>query len=275
MTLGEKLLKARQEAGMSQRQLCGDTITRNMLSQIEHGTARPSMDTLQILAARLGKSVGYFLDEDTITSPNQRLMEHARRACDAGDFSEARLVLEGFQTPDPVFQREYRFLAAGCAMAAGKQALAEGKDIYAGQLFREAIALADDLTGTRRQCLLLLGQLPGADLAEICAQLPSLDDELLLRAEAALGRKDPLRALELLSAMEHATPRSHLIKGLALLEQKEFQKATRALLLAQAEYPEKAHPALEICYRELGDFREAYRWAAAQLNRRQTEKGTS
>ena len=34
MELGEKLLQARQEAGLSQRQLCGDVITRNMLSLI-------------------------------------------------------------------------------------------------------------------------------------------------------------------------------------------------------------------------------------------------
>ena len=54
MSLGEKLRQARLEAGLSQRALCGEEITRNMLSQIEHGTARPSMDTLRALALRLG-----------------------------------------------------------------------------------------------------------------------------------------------------------------------------------------------------------------------------
>ena len=44
MELGEKLRQARMEAGLSQRQLCGDVITRNMLSQIENGAARPSME---------------------------------------------------------------------------------------------------------------------------------------------------------------------------------------------------------------------------------------
>jgi transcriptional regulator with XRE-family HTH domain len=54
MELGQRLRQARLEAGLSQRQLCGDTITRNMLSLIENGSARPSMDTLRCLAARLG-----------------------------------------------------------------------------------------------------------------------------------------------------------------------------------------------------------------------------
>ena len=53
MELGEKLRLARLEAGLSQRQLCGDRISRNMLSLIEHGSARPSMDTLRFLAQRL------------------------------------------------------------------------------------------------------------------------------------------------------------------------------------------------------------------------------
>ena len=63
MELGQLLRQARLDAGMSQRELCGDRISRNMLSQIENGTARPSMDTLQILAARLHKTVGYFLEK--------------------------------------------------------------------------------------------------------------------------------------------------------------------------------------------------------------------
>ena len=50
MHLGEKIRQARLEAGLSQRQLCGETITRNMLSQIENGSANPSMATLRFLA---------------------------------------------------------------------------------------------------------------------------------------------------------------------------------------------------------------------------------
>ena len=84
MELGEKIKQARLEAGLSQRQLCGDTVTRNMLSQIENGYARPSMDTLRIFAARLGKTLSYFLEEDAVLSPNQAVMARARAAYDSG-----------------------------------------------------------------------------------------------------------------------------------------------------------------------------------------------
>ena len=62
MSLGEKLRQARLEAGLSQRALCGEEITRNMLSRIENGAAQPSMRTLQYLAAQLGKPLSFFLD---------------------------------------------------------------------------------------------------------------------------------------------------------------------------------------------------------------------
>ena len=55
MELGQRLKQARLQAGLSQRQLCGEEVTRNMLSQIENGTARPSMARLAYFAARLGK----------------------------------------------------------------------------------------------------------------------------------------------------------------------------------------------------------------------------
>ena len=61
--LGEKIRQARLEQGLSQRQLCGTEITRNMLSQIESGKARPSMQTLTYLAQTLGKPVSFFLEE--------------------------------------------------------------------------------------------------------------------------------------------------------------------------------------------------------------------
>ena len=78
MTLGEKIKQARLEAGLSQRQLCGEEVTRNMLSQIENGSAKPSMATLSYFATRLGKSVSFFLEEEAVCSPNQEIMTAAR-----------------------------------------------------------------------------------------------------------------------------------------------------------------------------------------------------
>ena len=103
MELGKRLKEVRLALGLSQRELCGDEITRNMLSQIENGSAKPSMDTLKYLAARLGKPVSYFLEEETVTSPNQAVMAAARDAKRAGDWRGVLTALEDYQGRDPLF----------------------------------------------------------------------------------------------------------------------------------------------------------------------------
>ncbi|MGN1345713.1 MAG: helix-turn-helix domain-containing protein, partial [Eubacteriales bacterium] len=58
--LGERIRELRTRLGITQKELAGDQITRNMLSLIESGNASPSVATLRYLAERLGTSVGYF-----------------------------------------------------------------------------------------------------------------------------------------------------------------------------------------------------------------------
>ena len=48
---------------MTQKELAGDGITRNMLSQIENGSSMPSLSTLVYLADRLGAPVGYLVSD--------------------------------------------------------------------------------------------------------------------------------------------------------------------------------------------------------------------
>lgn len=267
MELGEKLLKARQEAGLSQRQLCGDVITRNMLSQIEHGTAKPSMATLQYLASRLGKSVSYFLEEEEV-SPNQTLMDHARRAYREGNWEEARAVLPGFQLPDDHFALEYRYLSASTALAAVEAAIRRGKTIYARALLADAREMTGDFPGLERQRLLLLGSITDRGLGELCRKLPELDGELFLRARAEVEEKNWTRALALLDAQEHpGEAKNQLLRGRILVEMGDYARAAECLKKVEKEYFREALPLLERCYREMGDFKQAYLYACKQRER--------
>lgn len=65
MKLGEKIRTARLNAGMTQAELAGDFITRNMLSQIENGLAMPSLQTALYISDKLGIDAGLlFSDSD-------------------------------------------------------------------------------------------------------------------------------------------------------------------------------------------------------------------
>ena len=157
MELGQKIKQARLAAGLSQRQLCGDVITRNMLSQIENGSARPSMDTLKYLAHRLEKSVSFFLEEDTVQSPNPKVMEAARTAYTAKHYAQALQILDGYQGPDPLFDEEQMYLSALCALALGEQLVKQENALAAEpileQVHRGSIYYRQDMEHRRRLLL--------------------------------------------------------------------------------------------------------------------------
>ena len=157
MELGEKIRQARQELGLSQRQLCGDVITRNMLSQIENGSANPSMATLQYLAAQLGKPVSYFLQEETVLSPNPALLQQTRQAYSQRQYRTALDMAGLYQGPDALFDEEWYYLQALCALALAEQLCAQGD--YAGaeplleQCCRNSIYYRTDMERRRKQLL--------------------------------------------------------------------------------------------------------------------------
>ena len=267
MTLGEKLKQARVDAGLSQRQLCGDVITRNMLSQIENGSARPSMDTLSFLAMRLGKTVSYFLEEDAVTSPNQPVMDQARQAYDRGEWDRVIRILEGYREPDPVFHRERRLLQHLATLEQAAAAWHEGKMPYAQQLLEELDPEKEDYCAEElnRKKWLLLGRIDREKPERICRKLPSLDEELLLRAAAAWKRGDLERSGHLLDSVENqTTPRWNYLRGEVYLARGQFTRAAVCFLKAEREFPRQCIPNLERCYRELGNYEKAYEYACKQ-----------
>lgn len=158
MELGEKLRLARLEAGLTQRQLCGEVITRNMLSQIESGKAGPSVATLQYLARKLGKPVSFFLEEDTAVSPNISLMQQARQAYGARDCEAVLRLLHSYQSPDELFDQEYFYLLALASLDQADRLLGRGEPLRAvpllEKLHRGSIYYREDLERRRKQLLL-------------------------------------------------------------------------------------------------------------------------
>lgn len=163
MQLGEKLRKARLEAGLSQRQLCGDTITRNMLSQIENGNANPSMATLQYLAGQLGKPVSFFLQEEALLSPNPGLLQQARQAYAKGQYAAVLDMAAQYQGPDPLFDQEWQYLLALCALAQAELLISRSDWLAAAllleQVHRGSIYYRAEMEHRRKQLLLQAYQL--------------------------------------------------------------------------------------------------------------------
>lgn len=267
MELGEKLRQARLEAGFTQRQLCGEEITRNMLSQIENGGARPSMQTLSYLARQLGRPVSWFLEEDAAVSTNLQAIVSAREAFAQGDWEGCHQQLQSYREPDCLLDQEYRLLRQETLLSLAEQASGAGKKPYALSLLAEAEAVAADClydTQKRRRLLLQLRLQPEKRESGI-AQLPSLDEELLLRAEAAREAGDWARSQALLASMENRdTPCWAVAMGEVCFARQEYAAAAKWYTQAEETLPEQTVPRLEQCFEALGDYKLAYHYACKQ-----------
>ena len=262
MELGHRLKQARLEAGLSQRQLCGEEITRNMLSQIENGSARPSMDTLRYLASRLGKPMGYFLEEQAVTSPNQQIMERAR--CSAPE--EALALLKGYRLPDPVFDRERWLLEALSCMALAETAIEDDRLGYAATLLEQAahagVQTPYYTPELEQRRVLLCYRAKAGSAADLAALLPDNTEELLLRAAAALEKGDPVQCGQILDAAHQQDNAWHFLRAESFLAQKEYGQAAAHYL--EAGESSTVYAKLELCYRELEDYKKAYEYACKQ-----------
>jgi HTH-type transcriptional regulator, quorum sensing regulator NprR len=64
-TLGKRVRTRRHELGLTQQQLGGKELTKGFISLIEKDRAKPSVETLVLLAERLQRPVSYFLEQST------------------------------------------------------------------------------------------------------------------------------------------------------------------------------------------------------------------
>ena len=257
MDLGQRIKQARLEAGLSQRQLCADAITRNMLSQIENGSARPSMDTLRILAQRLEKPVSWFLEEESV-SANQRIILQAR----ALPARETLDLLKDYRAPDPVFDPERYLMEALACMDLAQTAIGEKRFGYAATL----LAQAKDAGSRTPYCTkdlerrrLLLCYAAGEPAEALISLLPDSSDEFFLRSQA---EKDPVRSGQLLDAAPSRTGQWHYLRAELYFSLGQYEKAAQHY--RQAAQNQEVYSRLEQCYRELEDYKMAYFYACKQ-----------
>ena len=118
-TLGTKIRELRLSMGLTQSELCGDFITRNMLSLIENGLAEPSGKTLAFLADRLDVSPAYFFEngDDPFIYRKNKSIDVIRTCLKNKEYEKcAELCLSLENTDDEIaFILSYCFYKTGIA----------------------------------------------------------------------------------------------------------------------------------------------------------------
>ena len=139
MNIGKKIKQIRTEKLMTQSELAGDEITRNMLSQIENGSAQPSLSTIKYLAGKLGVPAGYLLSEgdEEFVYNKTRVMKNIKKAYADKSYGMCReMCLSSFEELDD----ELELILTDCCIGEAEELIRDGKLRYACELLDEAWA---------------------------------------------------------------------------------------------------------------------------------------
>ena len=138
MDIGKKIKKLRTEKLMTQSELTGGEITRNMLSRIENGAALPSLGTVVYLAGKLGVPAGYLLSEgeEEFIYHKSAVMKNVRRAYTDNNFELCYdMCLSEFSELDD----ELELILTDCCVGVAEESMRMGQLYRARAFLDEAV----------------------------------------------------------------------------------------------------------------------------------------
>lgn len=289
MRIGEKIKKIRTSKLLTQKQLAGDQITRNMLSRIENGAAYPSLQTVIYLAGRLNVSPAFLLaeGEDEILFRKIYKIENIKHAYRNGDMRICRDLCRSSGIEDD----EIYLIIAQCSLKIAKEEFATGKLRSSGRFFEEAVEYAaksvynNDIFRAeatvyfrymRQISPTLGGELGGKAVYEglsygdpFCAYAVTLEG--LSKITPINKDISTFTGSDIITQVQQ--PFAAHIHARAEMLEKRYKDAADLLggiLTSQAATPDpflyNVFCDLEICSREIEDFKNAYEYAAVKVN---------
>ena len=284
--IGEKIKRLRIHRKMTQSELAGDQITRNMLSRVENGAALPSLPTVWYLADQLDVPAGFLLaegDDDHVWRKMSRI-DSIRRLLAAGDHRVCLDVcLDGAEQDEA--DDEIDLIKAQCSLALAMEALEHGRLHECCSLLDDAVTYADHtvydtvaIRATAKVCFRFMHRLSASLYSETLRDT----DDLWMGGGNAFCRY--VLACESLEAGETRLVESYLrtadeTDGWAMLFRARVFVREGDYLSAQPLLEELlrsdhtggevqiycAFCELEICCRELGDFKGAYEYSQNKM----------
>ena len=284
MTIGERIRELRVSKLMTQAELAGDQITRNMLSYIENGSANPSLSTILYIAARLNVPAGFLLaDEgDEIVYRKMSNLSNIKRAYTAGDLRGCRSLCMS-ACPDP--DDEIYLLLASCDVGIGVEEFWSGRLRSACRYFDEALGYAEKtiyptatVEAEARVYFRYMERLSHTLYSDL------LDEEAACAVSSLSPFAAYVRALEALDAENDGAVEEYLcgadenaffaahVRVRLLMKEGDYRTSGAALLqmlhgdtpLNRIELYTVLYE-LEICCRETEDFKGAYNYANEKI----------
>lgn len=273
MTFGEKIKSERKKRGMTQSQLAGNTVTRNMISLIEKDLANPSLDTLRALAMKLEVPLSYLVSdaEDTFFYLKQEAFDGIKEAYAAKSYAVTVSRIEKLKKTDD----ELSFILADCHLELGKKALTNGSLVSCTKYLNSALEYAD-ATCYDTEKIKALSKMYLAVAENI--QSPLLEFDIPLY-EASISDSYDLNFFNYLTLnFDYSYTKEVYSKHLTakrLIKDKNYAAAIEIMTNIEmtrrsGEYNSFVifgiYSDLELCYKQLYDFENAYKYASKRLS---------
>src|SRR3954453_19395232 len=226
LRLGERLRQLRVAAGLTQSELAGERFSKEYVSQIERGKTRPTRETIEWVAARLGVDPG-FLANGVATDERGRL---------EGALARAEALIEALRNDDAAAEYE---LLVPASRATGVPELAVRALVGAGRTqmrlgaLRKSLELLNEARG-----LVEAGSFSDLERAEVFYALGVCRYQLN-SIQTSLGLLNEALALAERSGMPSDSLRSNILswRSRCWRRQRDYEAARedieRALQLAE------------------------------------------
>lgn len=143
--LGRRIREARLAKKMTQTEAAGDFITRNMLSQIESGSANPSLKTLEYLAGVLEIPVSSLIPDENEEEPraeiSSNILVEGKSLYNKGEYGKAAERVKPLLETD--LWDEASAITAKCYIGMAQQKEKEGSLNEAADLAYKAYDMSD------------------------------------------------------------------------------------------------------------------------------------
>ena len=285
MNIGEKIKKLRNAKMMTQSELVGTEITRNMLSRIENGTATPSLETVMYIASRLNVSAGYLLADESdeqIYIKHNEVLGIKRTFMNADHYICRDMCIHSSFSDDD----EIKLILAECELAIGIEEFCRGAlrsccehldsavEACGGTLYRTD-HIVSAVGVYFRYMRLISATLSSSVIDEDEINIyPSLSDDFCRYAvifERMSENSDTdTEGIEKIGNKDY--PLNMHIEAKRYMQSTEYSEAykrLREILVGECSVPEPVlyfvFCDLEICCREMQDFKGAYEYSLNKI----------